>query len=105
LEVDEFGTYSIEVGGGNLQEITLLRCSLCQKYVTTDGYEIPANNIVSREGTSKSNMRTLTMQLNSGIYQDLEDLLDLEMGGVDSVKMMNEIVALGLKQYRRTLSP
>lgn len=48
-------------------------------------------------------MRTVTALLNSGIYQELEDLLAKETGGVDSAKIMNEIVALGLKQYKSML--
>jgi len=69
-----------------------------------DGRKTPSEDIVSRESISKSKMRTITAQLDSGVYQDLEDLLAKETGGVDSVKIMNEIVALGLKQYRNTLS-
>jgi hypothetical protein len=69
-----------------------------------DGRKTSSEDIVSRESISKSKMRTITTLLNSGVYQDLEDLLAKETGGVDSVKIMNEIVALGLKQYRNTLS-
>jgi len=68
-----------------------------------DGHEIPLDSIVSRESISKSKMRTITTLLNTGTYQELEDLLARETGGVDSIKLMNEIVALGLKQYRKTL--
>jgi len=69
-----------------------------------DGRKTSSEDIVSRESISKSKMRTITMLLNSGVYQDLEDLLAKETGSVDSAKIMNEIVALGLKQYRNTLS-
>ena len=68
-----------------------------------DGHEIPLDSIVSRESISKSKMRTITTLLNTGTYQELEDLLARETGGVDSIKLMNEIVSLGLKQYRKTL--
>jgi len=68
-----------------------------------DGHEIPLDSIVSRESISKSKMRTITTLLNTGTYQELEDLLARETGGADSIKLMNEIVALGLKQYRKTL--
>ena len=63
--------------------------------------EVEANR--SRENISKSKIRAIIMVLNSGIYQDLKDLLAKEIDGADSVKIMNEIVALGLKQYRTVL--
>ena len=94
----------MDVGAGRLQQVTLLRCSSCLEYVTMDGRKTPSEDIVSRESISKSKMRTITTLLNSGVYQDLEDLLAKETGGVDSAKIMNEIVALGLKEYRNTFS-
>jgi len=105
LEVSDFGTYTVDVGAGRLQKVMLLRCSFCNALVTSDGHEVPSRSIVSREGISRSNLRTIVALLNSGTYQELEDLFATETSeGMDPAKIMNEIVALGLKQYRKTLS-
>jgi len=99
LEVDNFGVYSIAVSG-KLEHNTLLRCSSCEKYVTLDGREIDEDAIVSRKSMSRNKLRTITAQLNSMTYQELEDLVARETAGNDTSKLMNEIVALGLKQYK-----
>ncbi len=49
---------------------------------------------------SRNKLRTITAQLNSMTYQELEDLVARETAGNDTSKLMNEIVALGLKQYK-----
>ena len=99
LEVDNFGIYSVNLAG-RLEHVTLLRCSLCGRYVTLDGREISEDAIVSRRSMSRTKLRTLTAQLNAVTFQELEDLVAKETEGSDASKLMNEIVALGLKQYK-----
>jgi hypothetical protein len=103
LEVNEIGRYSVAVGEGQLQQIMLLRCSSCLRYITMDGSEVPSGAVVSRENMSRAKMRTVTALLNGDVHKELEELVASETGGGDSSKIINEIVALGLKQYKHTL--
>ena len=104
LEVNDFGIYTVD-SGEKMQRVMLLKCSSCHKYLTIDGNEVSGQNIVSRESISKSKMRTITTMLNGGVFQELEDLLVEQIGDdSDPSKIMNEIVALGLKQYKSTLA-
>ncbi|MGI0091342.1 MAG: hypothetical protein ACREBS_06500 [Nitrososphaerales archaeon] len=99
LEVSEFGTYSVDMGG-KAQVMTLQRCSLCGKYLTLDGSEITNDKILSRGAGAKTHMRTITIQLNSDVYEKLESTIAREVGEKkDPSKIMNEIVAMGLKDY------
>jgi hypothetical protein len=103
LEISEFGTYSVDMGG-RTQVMTLQKCAQCGKYLALDGSEVSDNRIIGREGSTKAKMRTITIQLNSDVYERLEGLLSREIGSdTDASKFMNEIVALGLKDYERTV--
>jgi hypothetical protein len=99
LEVSGFGTYSVDVGG-RAQVITLQKCSQCGKYLTLDGAEISVDKILGRGAGSKARMRTVTIQLSNDVYEKLESMIEREIGErKDPSKIMNEIVALGLKDY------
>ncbi len=101
LEIDEFGRYSVAFDGRT--KLTMLqRCSYCGAYLTMDGKAVPRKARVKSQNTAKANMRTLTVQINSELYDKLLKLVDRETGG-DSTKLMSEIVGLGIKQYNEAL--
>jgi hypothetical protein len=103
LEISEFGTYSVDVGG-KAQVMTLQKCAQCGMYLSLDGSEISTARILSRGGAVKAKMRTVTLHLNDDVYERLESFLSKEIGdNTDTTKLMSEIVALGLKQYDRNL--
>ncbi len=84
--------------------MTLQKCAQCGKYLTLDGSEISDERIIGRGGSTKAKMRTITLQLNNDIYERLETFMASEIGKqADPSKLMSEIVALGLKDYERTV--
>jgi hypothetical protein len=101
LEISEFGTYSVDMGG-RAQVMTLQKCAQCGKYLTLDGSEISDERILGRGPGAKAKMRTLTINLNSDVYEKLEGIMARE-GDTDPSKLMNEILALGLKEFDRTI--
>ena len=103
LEISEFGTYSVDMGG-KAQLMTLQKCADCGAYLSLDGSEISQDRIVSREGAVKAKMRTVTLHLNVDVYEKLENFLAKEVGDyADTTKLMSEIIALGMKQYERNI--
>lgn len=78
--------------------MTLQKCAQCGRFLALDGSEISDQRIISRGGSTKANMRTVTMHLNTDVYERLEEFMSSE---VDHEKLMNEIVALGIKDYER----
>ena len=80
--------------------MTLQKCAQCGRYLALDGSEISDQRIISRGGSTKAKMRTVTLQLNSDVYERLEEFMARE---TDHSKLMNEIIALGLKDYERTV--
>ena len=103
LEISEFGTYSVDVGG-RAQVMTLQKCAQCGKYLALDGSEISDSRIIGHEGSTKAKMRTITLHLNNDVYERLEAFMASEIGTHnDPSKVMSEIVALGLKDLERTI--
>ncbi|MDG6904185.1 MAG: hypothetical protein JRN20_00195 [Nitrososphaerota archaeon] len=103
LEISEFGTYSVDMGGKS-RVMTLQKCAQCGKYLSLDGSEISTERILSRGGPVKAKMRTVTLHLNDDVYEKLESFLAKEIGtNSDTSKVMSEIVALGLKHYDRNM--
>lgn len=103
LEVSEFGTYSVDLSG-IVQIVTLQRCNSCGKYITFDGVEVPANRILSTETPARKRMRTVTALLDAEMYDRLVHLARSETGEDNISKIMNEVVALGLKYYKQHLT-
>ena len=100
LEISEFGTYSVDIGG-KTQVMTLQKCGQCGKYLRLDGSEISEERILGHGGATKAKMRTVTLHLNSDVYERLERVLARELDKEDPSRLMSEIVALGLKDYER----
>ncbi|MCL5066855.1 MAG: hypothetical protein M1368_00690, partial [Thaumarchaeota archaeon] len=100
LEVSEFSTHVVDFGG-KTQVMTLQKCSDCNQYLTLDGSVVPADKIISREPGSKAKMRTVTVQMSSDIYEELQSLALSEIGSEDASKIVNEIIAMGIKDYKR----
>ncbi len=98
LEVSEFGTYLID-SGGTPQRVFLHKCVFCGSYLTLDGRIVLPKLLISREGSSKAKMRTMTTQLNRELYEQLENLAKFE-SEKDPSKIINEILGLGLRQYK-----
>ncbi len=84
--------------------MTLQRCSDCGEYLTLDGVVVGSDRIVSRSANQKAKMRTITAQVNGGIYEKLEALATSETGSKDTSKILNEVIAIGLKHYGRHLN-
>ena len=103
LEVGEFGVFKIERAGGKQVVATLLKCASCGKLLTLDCQVIREEDVVERLGMTRENMRTLTVQLNSDIYEKIEDLTSREDTRGDLSKITNELLALGLHQYTKLL--
>ncbi len=82
----------------------LQKCSSCGAYLTLDSTEVSANQILEQIGGTKTRMRTITIQVNSELYERLQELMRKETDAKDTSKMMSEILALGLSQYRKILS-
>jgi hypothetical protein len=98
LEIDEFGRYSLTSEGTTL--VTMLqRCGACGKYLTMDGKPVSEDAIVRKENIAKAKMRTLTVQINSALYDKLQTLVEKETDDQDSSKIMSEILALGITHY------
>ncbi len=103
LEISEFGTYSVDMHG-KAQFMTLQKCAQCGKYLALDGAEISNERILGRGAAVKAKMRTVTIQLNDDVYARLEDVIAKEAGkSADVSKLMSEIVAMGLKEYDRSV--
>jgi hypothetical protein len=102
LEVSEFGSYAIELEGAS-PVVTLQKCNRCGKFLTFEGMEIPSGRILSAEAPARGRMRTVTAQLDAETYDRLLRLARSETGEDKISKIMNEVVALGLKHYRQHL--
>lgn len=100
LEVSGFSTHVVDFGG-RTQVMTLQKCSNCNEFLTLDGSIMPADRIISREAGSKAKMRTVTVQMNTNLFEELERLTLSETGGKDASKIVNEIISIGLKDYKR----
>lgn len=100
LEVGGFSTHVVDFGG-RTQVMTLQKCINCNEFLTLDGSIVSANRIISSEASSKAKTRTVTVQMNSNLYEELERLTLSETGGMDSSKIVNEIISIGLKNYDR----
>ena len=98
LEVGDFSTYSVDLGG-KVQIMTLQKCLQCGKYLTLDGSEVAHASILTREAALKPNLRTLTLHLNRDIYDSLQAIVAKDTDG-DPSRIVNDIVALGLKDYK-----
>jgi hypothetical protein len=103
LEVSEFGTYSVEIDGA-VHLITLQKCVNCGKFITLTGLEIPSGRVLSAEVPIRTRMRTVTALLDEEMYERLLHLARSETGEENISKIMNEVVALGLKNYRQHLT-
>lgn len=90
--------------GGKTQVMTLQKCGQCGKYLRLDGSEVSEERILSRGGATKAKMRTVTLHLNSDVYERLERVLAREIGKDDPSGLMNEIVSLGLTDYEKVKS-
>jgi hypothetical protein len=104
LEIVEFGVFRIRRGEGG-QEVfaTLLKCGSCGHFLTLGSELIREEDIMGRAGTTRDNMRTLTVQLNSDIYERIENLKSRESEEADLSKITNELLALGLHRYTSLL--
>jgi hypothetical protein len=100
LEVEEFGTFSIHVGD-SIQNAVLRRCASCKKLLTEYSEEVPSEAIVGKIRPAKEKMRSMTIVINSDLYERLEALTTEETGTHDASKIMTEIVSLGLFHFRR----
>jgi hypothetical protein len=65
-----------------------------------DGSVMSSDRIVSTESTQRSKMRTLTAQINGSLYEQLETLATSETGTRDISRILNEVVAAGLRNYK-----
>jgi hypothetical protein len=101
--VSEFATYAVAVGNV-VQAMMLQRCSSCGEYLTLDSRQISSSQILEKIGGTKSRMRTVTMQVNSELYERLEELIKKETDGKNNSKIMSEILGLGIQQYKKILS-
>lgn len=98
LEVSDFSTYSVDLAG-KVQVMTLQRCSQCGKYLTLNGTEVPNESILGREAAVKPKLRTITLQLNSDVYDSLKTVIARDTRG-DPTTIANDIVAMGLRDYK-----
>jgi len=104
LEMREFGEYRI-LYGDKEQTATLMKCNSCGKFLTLDNQEIYESNILPlTSSTARESMRTVIVQLNNDIYERIEDLIGQKGTNEDRSKIMNELLALGLCNYRK-ISP
>jgi hypothetical protein len=103
LEVSEFGTYLVKVDG-IAQVTTLQKCSSCGKHLLLNGDEVHSNRIIPAESAINQRMRTVTALLDSEIYDRLAHLARNETGEENISKIMNEVVALGLKYYKQQMT-
>jgi len=103
LEIGEFGVFKIRRGGGEQVAATILKCASCGKLLTLDSEIIREEDVIGRAGTTRENMRTMTVQLNGDIYERIEDLSSREDIKGDLSKITNELLALGLHQYSALL--
>jgi hypothetical protein len=102
LEIEEFGAYLIRRDGTE-ETATLLKCSSCGKFLTLDSEIISEENIVEKTSMTMENMRTVTVQLNSDIYERIQKLIGEKVLGENDSKVMNELLGLGLGCYRKAL--
>ncbi len=103
LEIGEFGAYNIPRSGG-VETAVLLKCASCGKLLTLDSEEIPEEGL-EKAMLSRESMRTLTVQVNRDIYDRIQNLARQEgIKEEDPSKIANELFALGLHHYGRTLS-
>ena len=100
LEVSEFSEL-FPGTRGRWQIVTLQKCNNCGKFLTFEGLEVPPGRILSAEAPLRGRMRTVTAQLDAETYDRLLHLARSETGEENISKIMNEVVALGLKHYRQ----
>ena len=104
LEIRQFGVFKIRNKDAKKQvaTTTLLRCSSCNKFLTLDAKVVPPESIIEEIRLPRAKMRTMTIQINEDLYDKLRDLLTRQGSDEnDSTKIMSEIIALGLMNYRR----
>jgi len=98
LEIEEFGAYVIRRGKRE-ETATLLKCSSCGKFLTLDTKVVPKRNILGKTSMARENMRTVTVLLNSDIYERIQKLIGEESLRGNQSKVMNELLGLGLHYY------
>ena len=76
----------------NEQVPTLRKCVSCGELLTLDARVVPKNTIVVRTGLSKENMRTLTSELNSDLYNKITELARRENLDGNPSKIVNELL-------------
>jgi hypothetical protein len=60
---------------------------------------VPEENVVRRVSVTRENMRTMTVQLNSDIYDKIQKLTSEGGERQDPSIVVNELLALGLWKY------
>jgi len=98
LEIEQFGTYVIRRGRTE-ETATLLKCSSCGKFLALDSEPVREEDIVGKTNVTRENMRTVTVQVNSDIYERIQKLISEESLREDQSKVMNELLGLGLRYY------
>jgi len=71
--------------------------------LTLDTKVVPKRNILGKTSMARENMRTVTVLLNSDIYERIQKLISEEGLGEDNYKVVNELLGLGLRYYPRIL--
>lgn len=100
LEVQEFGIYKIrddDLG----HPAALMECRACGQLLTLDNQEINESEILLRLGTTRDNLRTVVVQLSEDIYEKIQQLVGPANNRDEFSKITNELIALGLRNYRR----
>ncbi len=100
LEVSDFRAFVIRADDKE-HVSTLQRCVSCGDFLTLDAKHVPDSAIVGEARSQKENMRTINLEINSDLYERIQDLINSEQVGDDPSKIMNELVGLGLHHYRR----
>jgi hypothetical protein len=101
LEVTDFGSFLVRTNGKK-RVSTLEKCVSCGEFLTLDSEIVPKNAIIAQANSAKENMRTMTTQVNSDLYDRIVDLIEREGVEKDPSKILNEIIGLGLHHYWRT---
>ena len=69
--------------------------------MTLDSEVVSDENILGKTSITRENMRTVTVQLNSDIYERIQKLISEESLRENQSKVMNELLGLGLRNYYR----
>jgi len=71
-------------------------------FLNLDSEIIPKEDVVRRASLSRENMRTVTVQLNSDIFDRIQKLArEEEESREDLSKVTNELLGLGLRNYNK----